>query len=140
MLKHSTANSFTIGQNSQSCFFEAEFLFQYYVPKLLRRRLHPEGCIGVKRRVRIGNPDPALISTSHVERTNLSVRLFTRRFTRYTMGYSKTLENLKHAVALFVAHFNFCRIHSAHGQTPAQNAGITDFAWDLADLLRITPN
>src|SRR5207302_8850038 len=50
---------------------------------------------------------------SHVERTNLSVRLFTRRFTRLTLGYSKKLANLKHAVALFVAHFNFCRKHSA---------------------------
>jgi hypothetical protein len=75
------------------------------------------------------------ISTSHVERTNLSVRLFTRRFTRLTLGYSKKLQNLKHAVALFLAHFNFCRVHSTHKQTPAMAAGLADHAWSVSELL-----
>ena len=59
----------------------------------------------------IGHPDPDEISTSSVERTNLRIRLFNRRFTRLTLGYSKKLQNLKHQVALFIAHFNFCRVH-----------------------------
>jgi len=63
------------------------------------------------------------------------VRLFTRRFTRLTLGYSKKLQNLKYAVALFVAHFNFCRVHSAHKQTPAMAAGLTDHVWTIAELL-----
>jgi hypothetical protein len=91
--------------------------------------------VRINRKARIGNPDLNMATTCHVERTNLSVRLFTRRFTRCTLGYSKTLENLRHAVALFVAHFDFCRIHSAHGQTPAQAAGVTDHAWTVAELL-----
>ena len=91
--------------------------------------------LGVKRIRRIGKPDMRVATTCHCERTNLSVRLFTRRFTRCTLGYSKKAENLRHAVALFVAHFNFCRIHSAHGITPAQSAGLTKHAWTLEELL-----
>ena len=68
---------------------------------------------------------------------NLSVRLFNRRFTRKTLGYSKKLENLRYAVALFVAHFNFCRIHSAHGRTPAQAANLTDHQWTIEEMLRV---
>ena len=75
------------------------------------------------------------ICTSHAERGNLGVRLFNRRFARLTLGYSKKIENHRHAVAIFVAHFNFCRKHSAHGQTPAQAAGLTDHVWTVAELL-----
>jgi hypothetical protein len=67
---------------------------------------------------------------------NLSARLFNRRFTRLTLGYSKKLANLRHAVALFIAHFNFCRVHSAHKQTPARFAGLTDHTWTVAELLQ----
>lgn len=77
-----------------------------------RRYSVPRGCLSVKTEIHIGQPERSLISTSHVERTNLSVRLFNRRFTRLTLGYSKKLANLKHSVALFIAHFNFCRVHS----------------------------
>jgi hypothetical protein len=79
-----------------------------------------------------------LATTSHCERTNLSVRLFNRRFTRLTLGYSKTLNNLENAVALFIAHFNFCRVHSAHGRTPAEAAGLSGHTWTLAELLSAT--
>jgi IS1 family transposase len=96
---------------------------------------NPLTVIGIKRQARLGNPDMSMATTCHAERTNLSVRTFTRRFTRCTLGYSKTLENLRHAVALFVAHFNFCRVHSAHGRTPAQAAGLTDHAWKVDELL-----
>ena len=76
-----------------------------------------------------------LATTCHCERTNLSVRTFTRRFTRYTIGYSKKLDNLRHAVALFIWHFNFVRVHSAHGQTPAQAVGLTEKALTITELL-----
>jgi len=95
----------------------------------------PRRLISIRRRRRIGEPDMKLATTCHAERTNLSVRTFNRRFTRCTIGYSKKLDNLKHAVALFVWHFNFVRKHSAHGQTPAQAAGITNHAWTITDLL-----
>jgi hypothetical protein len=91
--------------------------------------------VAINRKKRIGNPDLDSVTTCHCERTNLSVRTFTRRFTRCTIGYSKTLENLRHAVALFVAHFNFCRVHSAHKQTPAMAAGLTDHVWTIDELL-----
>jgi IS1 family transposase len=89
---------------------------------------------GIKKRIRIGNPDLKMATTCHCERTNLSVRLFNRRFTRLTLGYSKKLENLRHAVALFVWHFDFCRVHSAHGQTPAQAAKLTNHVWKIEEL------
>src|SRR2546421_12675188 len=99
------------------------------------RRYSSYGVKSVKTLVDIGFPERSKISTSHVERTNLSVRLFSRRFTRLTLGYSKKLQNLRYAVALFVAHFNFCRKHSAHGQTPAVAARVTDHVWSIEELL-----
>jgi transposase-like protein len=102
----------------------------------ISRYYNPLVVIGIKRRARIGSPDLSKATTCHAERTNLSVRTFTRRFTRCTIGYSKKLENLRHAVAMFAAHFNFCRVHSAHGMTPAQAAGLTDHAWTVEELLR----
>jgi IS1 family transposase len=98
----------------------------------------PRQLTSVRRHCCIGNPDMNLATTAHAERTNLSARLFTRRFTRCTLGYSKKLANLKHAVALFVWHFNFCRKHSAHGQTPAQAAGLTDHQWTIEEMLAET--
>ena len=103
-----------------------------------RRYSVGKGCLTVKTDVHIGNPDRSLISTSHVERTNLTVRLFQRRFTRLTLGYSKKLANLKHSVALFIAHFNFCRVHSAHKQTPAMSAELTNHVWTIEEILNST--
>jgi transposase-like protein/IS1 family transposase len=100
-----------------------------------RRYSVARGCTTVKTHVHIGWPNHDLISTSHVERMNLSVRLFNRRFTRLTLGYSKKLANLKHSVALFIAHFNFCRIHSAHKQTPAMDAELTNHVWTIEELI-----
>lgn len=99
------------------------------------RRYSPSQCIGARKVIRCGNPSPDQISTSYVERTNLSVRLFNRRFTRLTLGYSKKLANLKHSVALFIAHFNFCRKHSAVAQTPAQACGLENHQWTINELL-----
>jgi hypothetical protein len=72
---------------------------------------------------------------SYIERTILSVRLFNRRFTRLTLGYSMKFANLKHSVALFIAHFNFCRVHGAHKQTPAMAARLTDHILTIEELL-----
>lgn len=104
----------------------------------ISRYFNPMRIVGIKRQMRIGNPDLSKATICHAERTNLTVRTFTRRFTRCTIGYSKKLDNLRHAVALFVAHFNFCRVHSAHNQTPAHTAGLTDHTWNIAELL--SPN
>jgi transposase-like protein/IS1 family transposase len=95
----------------------------------------PRRLIRIKRKSQIGEPDMAAATTCHAERTNLSVRTFTRRFTRCTLGYSKKLENMKQAVALFVWHFNFARLHSAHGRTPAQAAGLVSKAFTISELL-----
>lgn len=83
----------------------------------------------------VGTPDPNRICTSHVERHNLTIRMQIRRFTRLTNGFSKKFENHWAALALFIAHYNFCRIHSTIRVTPAMEAGITDHVWDLAELL-----
>jgi hypothetical protein len=105
---------------------------------LLRRPFTSPSLTRIKKRCYIGSPEMSLITTCHLERMNLSVRIFMRRFTRLTLGFSKKLENLRHAVALFVAHFNFCRVHSAHGKTPANDAGLTDKTWTIEDLLSAT--
>lgn len=83
----------------------------------------------------IGNPDYKRISTSHIERANLTVRMHLRRFTQLTNGFSKKLENLKAAVALFMAWYNFCRVHQTLRVTPAMETGLTDHVWTLRELL-----
>ena len=99
------------------------------------RKFNPDVCLWAKRKAHIGCPNLATVNTSRVERLNLSVRLFNRRFTRLTLCYSKTLENHRAATALFVAFYNFCRVHSAHKQTPAHKAGLTDHAWTVGELI-----
>ena len=84
-----------------------------------------------------GNPKPHLISTSHIERLNLTIRMQLRRFTRLTNAFSKKLENLKAALALHFAWYNFCRIHSSLRTTPAMEAGIADGIWELSDLIAV---
>ena len=82
-----------------------------------------------------GDPDPAKICTSHVERQNLTMRMQIRRLTRLTNAFSKKLENHKAAVALHFAYYNFCRLHGSIRVTPAMEAGITDHLWGVAELL-----
>ena len=98
-------------------------------------RYSPAACTGIERRVRSGNPDPATISTSYVERANLTMRMSMRRFTRLTNAHSKKLENLICAVALHFTHYNFVRQHSTLKTTPAVAAGIADHPWTLQDLI-----
>jgi IS1 family transposase len=99
------------------------------------RRYSPAQCNGaIKRRVE-GNPDIDHVSTSHVERMNLSIRMQNRRFTRLTNAFSKKLDNHIHALALYFAFYNFCRIHKSLRVTPAMAAGITDRLWSLEDIV-----
>ena len=99
-------------------------------------RYSPRRCIHVRTKKVLGTPYDRLISTSHAERNNLSIRHFNKRFTRLTLGYSKKIMNLRFAVALFVAHHNFCRKHSSlDGKTPAMAAKLTDHQWTIEELL-----
>ena len=98
-------------------------------------RYGPPRMISAGRREIIGTFNTFSICTSHVERHNLSVRTFVRRFTRLSLGFSKKIENLAAAFALHVAYHNFCRRHSAHRLTPAMKAGVTDRLWSLEDLM-----
>jgi IS1 family transposase len=93
--------------------------------------------VGAVPHVKIGRPEWGRISTSHVERTNLSVRMHLRRFTRLTNAHSKTMENMKDAVALYIAFYNFCRVNQAVKKTPAMAAGIADHLWSIQELLGI---
>jgi IS1 family transposase len=98
-------------------------------------RYSPAECTGIKKIRREGNPDIAHVSTSYVERQNLTMRMSMRRFTRLTNAFSKKLENHIHALALYFAFYNFCRIHKTLRVTPAMAAGITDRLWSLEDIV-----
>ena len=84
-----------------------------------------------------GQPDPADISTSYVERSNLTWRMTMRRFTRLTNGFSKKVENMMHAVALTFTYYNWCRIHQTLRVTPAMEAGLTDHVWEVEELVKL---
>ena len=84
-----------------------------------------------------GSPDPKHISTSYVERQNLTMRMSMRRFTRLTNGFSKKVENHALSVALHYMHYNFCRIHKSLRITPAMAAAVTDRVWTIADIVAI---
>ncbi len=86
-----------------------------------------------------GNPDPKHISTSFVERQNLTMRMHMRRFTRLTNGFSKKLSNHRHSVALHYVFYNFCRVHQTLKITPAMEAGLSDHVWSLAELCALLP-
>src|SRR5437588_1259844 len=101
------------------------------------RRYSPAECIGaVKTRIE-GNPDPDHVSTSYAERSNLNVRMHTRRFTRLTNAFSKKVENHAHSVALFAMYYNFVRIHKTLRTTPAMAANVTKRLWEIADIVDV---
>lgn len=110
------------------------------------RRYSPAECIGTRKKVIQGNPDPVKISTSYVERSNLSLRMGVRRFTRLTNAFSKRVEMHAAHIALYFLHYNFCRIHKTLRVTPAMEAGldttVRDWAWivGLIDARAPKPN
>src|SRR5271154_4786945 len=102
-------------------------------------RYSPATCIGCDMKVVSGNPDPKHVSTSFVERQNLTMRMQMRRFTRLTNGFSKKADNHRHMVALHYMNYNFCRVHQTLRCTPAMEAGITDHVWSLDELCALLP-
>lgn len=99
------------------------------------RRYSPQPVVEIERRTIYGNPPWERITTSHVERQNLSVRMASRRFTRLTNAFSKKIENHRAAVGLYVAHYNFCRVHETIKTTPSMALGLTDHIWSIAELV-----
>jgi hypothetical protein len=102
-------------------------------------RYSPARGIGCDMKVVSGKPDPKHVSTSFVERQNLSMRMSIRRFTRLTNAFSKKLENHAAAVALWFMYYNFCRVHSTLRVTPAMEAGICDHVWGVEELCDLLP-
>jgi hypothetical protein len=99
----------------------------------------PGECIGTQSAILAGNPDPKHISTSFVERQNLTMRMSMRRFTRLTNGFSKKIENHEAAIALHFMHYNFCRNHKTLRITPAMEAGLAKHVWSVEELVSIMP-
>jgi IS1 family transposase len=98
-------------------------------------RYSPAICTGCEKKAKIGNPDMQHVSTSYVERQNLTMRMGMRRFTRLTNAFSKKIENHGHAVSLYFMHYNFCRTHMTLKQTPAMAAGIETRKWEVRDIV-----
>jgi IS1 family transposase len=101
------------------------------------RRYSPSDCVGTRKNKVTGNPDPKHVSTSYVERANLTMRMAMRRFTRLTNAFSKKLENHAHMVALYALWYNFVRIHKTLRTSPAMAAGIETRLWSMEDVERL---
>lgn len=102
-------------------------------------RYSPATCIGCDMKTISGVPDPKHVSTSYVERQNLTMRMSMRRFTRLTNGFSKKVENHGHAVALYFMYYNFVRVHQTLRVTPAMEAGLSGHVWDMEELVALLP-
>ena len=121
------------------CDVDYAMLIKLYGNDSFDTKYSPGECIGTQTAVMMGNPDPKHISTSYVERQNLTMRMSMRRFTRLTNGFSKKLENHAHQVALYFMHYNLCRIHKTLRVTPAMEAGLTDHVWTIEELCGLIP-
>lgn len=104
-------------------------------PEPGRQGYAPPKFVEAVSKVVTGNPDPRFVSTSYIERQNLSLRMMSRRFTRLTNAFSKSLKHLKAAISLHFAYYNFCRVHQTLRQTPAMASGITDHVWEIEELV-----
>ncbi len=101
------------------------------------KKYSPAECTGIRKTAVEGEPDKELVSTSHIERQNLTMRMHMRRFTRLTNGFSKKVENHAYAVALHFMYYNFVRVHQTLKVTPAMEAGLTDRLWDIKDIVAL---
>jgi len=101
------------------------------------KKYSPAECTGTKKVKISGEPEKALVSTSYVERQNLTMRMHMRRFTRLTNGFSKKVENHSYAVALHFMYYNFVRVHQTLKVTPAMEAGLTSSLWDIKDIVAL---
>ncbi len=122
-------------EDSFGCEIDYAMLSKLYAASQEETRYSPAECIGTETKIVQGSPDASYISTSYVERQNLSMRMGMRRFTRLTNGFSKKVENHAYSVALYFMHYNFCRIHKSLRVTPAIEAGITDHVWTIEAML-----
>jgi IS1 family transposase len=113
----------------------AQLVKIYGAPPEGEKRYSPAECIGARKVPIEGSPDPKHISTSFVERSNLTVRMHARRFTRLTNAFSKKVENHAHAVALHMMCYNFARVHQTLRMTPALAAGVTKRLWEMSDVV-----
>lgn len=102
-----------------------------------QKRYSPAQCVGAKKTRVAGDPDPCCVSTSHVERQNLTMRMSMRRFTRLTNAFSKKVENHAHAIALHFMHYNFCRIHKSLKISPAMASGVSKTLWTLEEVVKM---
>lgn len=102
-------------------------------------RYSPAECTGIRKTPIAGAPETAHVSTSYVERQNLTMRMALRRFTRLTNAFSKKLENLEHAVSLHFMFYNFARVHQTLRVTPAMEAGLSDHVWSIDELIALLP-
>jgi len=103
------------------------------------RRYSAARCIGCDLKVVSGDPDPTYVSTSYVERSNLTLRMGNRRFTRLTNAFSRKVDNHRQMVALFFLYYNFCRVHSTLRVTPAMEADITHHVWSIDEMCALLP-
>lgn len=143
-LSHRLANRAQLTTDGYKCYLEAvEGAFQGDIAAMLVKlyglpaHSKKEQYIGADRCIVAGNPDIKHISTSYVERQNLTMRMSMRRFTRKTNGFSKKIENLEHAVALYFMYYNFARIHKTLRVTPAMEAGISDHVWEIEEIINL---
>ena len=102
-----------------------------------KRRYSPTVCVGATKNPVCGDPDFKSISTSHVERANLTMRMGMRRFTRLTNAFSKKIEMHMHAVSLHFMHYNFARVHRTLKVTPAMEAGLCGHVWTIEEIVRL---
>ncbi len=121
------------------CDIDYAMLIKTYESTQDETRYSPAKCTSCERKPMMGDPDPDHISTSYIERQNLSMRMGMRRFTRLTNAFSKKIENHAYAVALYTMHYNFCRIHKTLRCTPAMEAGITDHVWNVEEIAALLP-
>jgi len=115
----------------------AQLVKVYSNPVEGQKRYSPADCIACEKHAVTGNPDPDHVSTSYIERANLTMRMGMRRFTRLTNAFSKKIENHSAAVALHMLHYNFVRIHQTLKMSPAMAAGVSNRLWEISDIVAL---